>query len=413
MTGTTPVGTFNQTNSASSGGQTPTVYFGDVDANWAVVTRVGDLFAPHAAVTPAMSVVIDPGFVKAIRATGLAVMTEVAAQTVTIATAPSAPNNRIDLLVVDAGTGAASIIAGSPSTTPAAPALTAGKLKVAAVAVGNGVTTILNANITDLRDVWGAGAPNIPWAVGSGTGNAITAAYTPANPALYDGLVLAVRAPGANTATPVTFAPDGLPAEPITKNGGMGLSVGDIPSAAAEMMLRYNLAGTCWEWTNPRQAIYTLTAPEIETALGYTPASAGGGSSLTASEIETALGFTPAATYNVGNVAEVSAIGGNTTLTSANFGEVIICNGSSTSYTVTLPSPLIAAVLEFVCNTGATVFLSGSFTSSLGTETSLQLASGYGGYCRIVGTGSTWQVLQYFENTMTFSSTGGGGTDGG
>jgi len=52
---------------------------------------------------------------------------------------------------------------------------------------------------------------------------------------------------GANTITNPTFAPDGLTAHTITKNGGQALVVGDLPGALAVVILEYNLANTRWE----------------------------------------------------------------------------------------------------------------------------------------------------------------------
>lgn len=271
MTGTNPVGAFGQTISAGAGVQTPTTMFAQNDANWAVASRSVDNFAPRPASTPAMSVVVDPGFIEKVMPSGQIVVTELAAQTVVIATAPGTPNSRIDLVVVDAGTGVASVVAGSPATSPTAPSVPAGKLKVALVAVATGATSIVNANITDVRAVWGNAFPDVPWAVGSGTGQAITASFTPANSSLVDGLVLSVRAPGANTAAAPTFSADGLTAEPITKFGGTALVAGDIAGQNHELLLRYNLAQTRWELLNPAIQNFTLTSAEIVTALGFTP----------------------------------------------------------------------------------------------------------------------------------------------
>lgn len=96
-----------------------------------------------------------------------------------------------------------------------------------------------------------AGASGIPWAVAGGTANAITASYTPANSSLTDGLLLSWRASGPNTIPNPTFAPDGLTAHTITKNGGQALANGDIAASLAEPIARYNLANSRWELLNP------------------------------------------------------------------------------------------------------------------------------------------------------------------
>lgn len=74
-------------------------------------------------------------------------------ETVTIPTASA--QARIDIVCckVDASTGVASlvVVSGTPSGSPAVPATPASHYKLANVAVGAGVTTITNANITDTR----------------------------------------------------------------------------------------------------------------------------------------------------------------------------------------------------------------------------------------------------------------------
>jgi hypothetical protein len=91
----------------------------------------------------------------------------------------------------------------------------------------------------------------INWNAGAGTGDAITVTYSPALTAIVDGQLCFVRAPGANTITAPTFAPNGLTAHAITRQGGGVLLVGDIPAALAELVLRYNSANTRWELLNP------------------------------------------------------------------------------------------------------------------------------------------------------------------
>lgn len=89
------------------------------------------------------------------------------------------------------------------------------------------------------------------WAVATGTSDAIIAAFTPANTALIDGLLLGVRASAANTTTTPTFTPDGLTPHVIVKRGATALIVGDIPGAGAELLLRFNLATGKWVLLNP------------------------------------------------------------------------------------------------------------------------------------------------------------------
>ncbi len=279
MSGTNPVGAWALPFSTGGSVQDPTTYKGNLDADMAVAQRVADAFAPKPASPAAMSVVVDAGFIDGIGPAGLQTITEVATQTVTIATAPGAPNNRIDLVVIEAGTGTASVIAGTPASSPVAPAITAGKRKIAQVSVPNGTTAIGNGAITDLRAIWGAFTPGVPWAIAGGAADTITAGYTPANAALIDGLILGFRATAANATTTPSFNPDGLGAKTIVKKGGAAVAAGDIPAALAECLVRYNLANTRWELLNPATALPAIannhllantsggTATPIDTAL--------------------------------------------------------------------------------------------------------------------------------------------------
>ncbi len=92
----------------------------------------------------------------------------------------------------------------------------------------------------------GSGGSGLPIATGGGTADAITATYSPAL-TLTDKMICAVVLSGANTITNPTFAPNGLTAHTITKNGGSALVVGDLPGALAVVILEYNLANTRWE----------------------------------------------------------------------------------------------------------------------------------------------------------------------
>src|SRR5579875_1545523 len=278
--GTNPVGAWALTMSTGSGVQDPTTYKGAIDANFAVAQRIVDAFAPHPTAPAAMSVVVDAGFIVGVGPAGLQSVTEVAAQSVAIAAPPASPNNRIDLIVVDEATGTASVIAGTPASSPAAPAITPGKKQIAQVSVPNGTSAIAATNITDLRAVWQTTVPGIRWAIAGGTGDAITASYTPANAALADGLILGFRAAAANATTTPTFNPDGLGASTVTKKGGSALLAGDMPGALAECLVRYNAANTRWELLNPAVAL-----PAI--ANDHLLANTSGGS---ATPVDTALG---------------------------------------------------------------------------------------------------------------------------
>jgi len=88
-------------------------------------------------------------------------------------------------------------------------------------------------------------------AIGAGTVDAITAVMPIPLQSLNDETMVTIRASGANTVTNPTFAPDGLTAKTITKNGNQALSVGDIFGAGHELQLKYNLTNDKWELMNP------------------------------------------------------------------------------------------------------------------------------------------------------------------
>lgn len=125
--------------------QTGTAYPLAIDASIAVLARLAAAFAPHAQSTPNMTVRVDAGVI--FNGTSI---TEVAAQSTGTITAPVG-NPRIDRVVIDATTGAVSVITGTPAGSPAAPALTANKLPVARVLLQTSSTTITNSMITDER----------------------------------------------------------------------------------------------------------------------------------------------------------------------------------------------------------------------------------------------------------------------
>lgn len=137
-----PVSTFTQPDYPVNLG---TTYPSNIDAAINVLAQMGQDAAPHAASTPNLTVLIDA--LKIIKADGTLV--SVAQQTATFV-AP-VTNPRIDRIVIDALTGIYSIIAGTEAASPTAPAITAGKLPCAQVALSVGITQITNALITDER----------------------------------------------------------------------------------------------------------------------------------------------------------------------------------------------------------------------------------------------------------------------
>lgn len=167
------------------------------------------------------------------------------------------------------------------------------------------------------------------WIAGGGTADAITATYSPAVTALVDGMLLSARATAANATTTPTFAPNGLTARTITRQGGSALAAGDIPGNLSEQMYRYNLANTRWELLNPSSSRLVIgTTTNDSAAAGsvgeFTSSSISSASavslttqtaktvtsiSLTAGDwdVEGIVWFAPAASTNtVSNIAAIS-----------------------------------------------------------------------------------------------------------
>ncbi len=82
----------------------------------------------------------------------------------------------------------------------------------------------------------------------TGTVDGITVDFVPVMHSLLDKTRVLVRASGTNTITNPTFAPNGLAAKTIVKNGNQPLNIGDT---AGEMDMVYNSSNDNWELLNP------------------------------------------------------------------------------------------------------------------------------------------------------------------
>lgn len=142
------VRTFVQPDSST---QSETDYPPIVDAAITVLARMGDNFAPHAQAVPDMTVALDPGHLM-----NGQTLVEVAAQSTGAITAPTT-HPRIDRIVIDNVTGAASVVTGTEAASPAPPAIPAGKSPVARVQLETGSTAITNMMLTDERDFGNTG----------------------------------------------------------------------------------------------------------------------------------------------------------------------------------------------------------------------------------------------------------------
>jgi len=115
---------------------------------------------------------------------------------------------------------------------------------------GYGSTSSPSAR-TDVPNIGTVVDGTILWSDSAGTVDAITATYAPAITSLVNGMIIGVRASGANTITNPTFSPNGLTARTIVKNGGQALVAGDIYGDGHEILLRYDSSNTRWELLNP------------------------------------------------------------------------------------------------------------------------------------------------------------------
>jgi hypothetical protein len=138
------VATFNQPNNTT---MTGTQYLANVDAGFSVFAGVAGQFAPHQQATANMTVVIDAGSVL-----NGANLTSKAQQSTGVITAPTNGTQRIDRVVISTSTGNVSVITGTQSNSPAAPALVTGNFPVAQIALLANSTAITNSMITDERN---------------------------------------------------------------------------------------------------------------------------------------------------------------------------------------------------------------------------------------------------------------------
>lgn len=124
----------------------PTTYRTKLDGNTAVATAIIDNFAPHAVGTPNMTVQLDAGAIPGVGAAPV----QVALQTSATLTAPTS-NPRHDIVYIDSATGVIGVATGTEAASPADPAVPAGKIAIARLAMTVGMVSITNSIITDLR----------------------------------------------------------------------------------------------------------------------------------------------------------------------------------------------------------------------------------------------------------------------
>lgn len=149
----------NYTSQSQSG----TGYPLNIDAALKAGKRLATWFAPHeqdqGSPAPDLTLRVDAGWIDF----GMTTL-EVAAQTVSGFTIPSAGQHRIDRVVIDRVTGVASRVAGTAVTgspSAVAPAIPAGKMPCCQVLLTSGDTAVVNTLISDERMF---AAPGSGWA---------------------------------------------------------------------------------------------------------------------------------------------------------------------------------------------------------------------------------------------------------
>lgn len=132
--------------------QNGAAYKSNIDGAISAGSRIDVAFLPQAQSTPNMTVRVLAG---ALFVNGA--LTEVAAQNTGTITAP-VTNPRIDRVVIDAATGAVSVVTGAENASPVAPAIPSGKLPVARVALATSTTQITASLLIDERAPSGIGS---------------------------------------------------------------------------------------------------------------------------------------------------------------------------------------------------------------------------------------------------------------
>lgn len=161
--------------------------------------------------------------------------------------AANATNPRIDIVIAAVNTNTnpytpvVQVVTGTPGASPIAPTMPAGFVGIilAQVYVAANATSIVQANVTDLRTVAALkGANGIPYAVDTSvTANTVTASITPAPASYTDGLAVCVKI--ANTTTgAATLNLNGLGAVAIKNGDGTAVGSGDLV-AGVPVTLRY------------------------------------------------------------------------------------------------------------------------------------------------------------------------------
>ena len=258
--------------------------------------------------------------------------------------------------------------------------------------VGNAVA------VTDYAAAGQIQSNAILFAVGAGTGDAITAALSPAVTALVDGMQFAIRSPGTNTVTTPTFAPNGLTANTITKFGGVALAAGDIQNGA-EIILRYVSGSTRWELLNPNIQVSSVSLSANNTWTGTQTFNQAGGTAYPqiAGNTSGAIILTPPAAGG----GAITFPSGARTLASLD-GTEALTNKTLNGTTFTATSPGSTVTL----NNGIVFTVSNTLTLTSVNGATLAIgAGGTLGSAAYVSTGTSGAAVPLLNGNNTFSGT--------
>jgi hypothetical protein len=134
--------------------QSATAYKNALDSSAANYARKAGGLSAEAQSTPNMTVRINAG---SYFSNSTSILTEIAAQNITITTAPTSPNNRIDRIVFNTTTLVLQLITGTPSVSPTAPAVPSNAIPIARIQVNAETTSITNNQVNDERPAFWQG----------------------------------------------------------------------------------------------------------------------------------------------------------------------------------------------------------------------------------------------------------------
>lgn len=226
-------------------------------------------------------------------------------------------------------------------------------------------------------------------AVGAGTVDAITAAFTPAIaalPAAPGTLSVFVRATGANTSTTPTFKADGTTAKTIVKGNNVALLAGDIAGVGHWLELQYDATLDKWVLQNPTHG-FGGTPPQFDNTT----------KTATTAFVQRALG----------NFQYIVGVNAPFSLSALNCGQIVAIN---TPGQVTLPlasSVTSGAAIGFLAATsGASVVPQGGNNIYTGGSARASIALGGGDSLLLVSDTANWYVYSGSAQLQFSSSFG-------